>query len=112
MSGSGGGGGGGRGGGDEHFNCETLVERTSLSSPVPEVVAALEKNDSLEVQIGRHGEAEILQAVDRNGDIAGSLVPPSLPRFIMCIRQGSSYVAVVQEKDGGRIRVEIRPGAA
>jgi hypothetical protein len=110
MSGSGGG--GGSGGGDEPFNCERLVERTSLSSPVPEVVASLKENDFLQVQLGRQGEAEILQAVDLSGNIAGSLVPPSLPRFIGCIRQGSSYIAVIQEKIGGRIRVEIRPGVA
>lgn len=101
---------GGNGGGDEGFNCETLVERTSLNSPVPAVVAQLSVDDQLEVRIGRQGDADILQAVDGTGAIAGSLVPPSLPRFIACIRQGSQYIAVIQSIDGGRVRVEIRPG--
>lgn len=109
MSGSGGGGGGG--GGGEQFDCETLIERTSISSPVPEVIKKLHVADQLEVRIGRQGDADILQAVDSAGEVAGSLVPASLPRFIMCIRQGSEYVAVIQSIDGGRVRVEIRPGA-
>ncbi len=113
MSGSGPGGAGGDGGyGDDHFNCETLVERTSLSSPVPEIVKQLSVGDELDVRLGQQGSAEILQAVDSDGAMAGSVVPPSLPRFIMCIRRGSKYVAVVQSIDGGRVRVEIRPGAA
>src|SRR4051794_14811931 len=101
---------GGSGGGDEGFNCETLVERTSLNSPSPPIVANLSVDDELEVVIGRQGDADILQAVDRTGAVAGSLVPPGLPRFIKCIRQGSHYIAVVQLIDGGRVRVEIRPG--
>lgn len=100
----------GNGGGDEGFNCETLVERTSLNSPVPAVVAQLSVDDQLEVTLGRQGSADILQAVDARGAIAGSLVPPGLPRFIACIRQGSHYIAVIQSIDGGRVRVEIRPG--
>jgi hypothetical protein len=111
WSGSGGGGGGG-GGGDDTFDCQRLVERTSLSSPVPAVVNKLAVGDQLQVVIGVQGGTEVLQALDETGAVAGSLVPPSLPRFIMCIRRGFEYVAVVQERDNGRVRVEIRPGAA
>ena len=99
------------GGGGESFNCQTLVERTSLSSPVPEVVSKLHEGDQLRVTISQLGGVEVLQALDGDGEIAGSLVPQSLPRFIMCIRQGVEYVAVIQQRDGGRVRVEIRPGA-
>jgi hypothetical protein len=114
MSGSNSGreaGGGVGGAGGEGFDCQTLVERTSLSSPVPGVVSKLKDGDQLQVAIDQQGGVEVLQALDSAGAVAGSLVPRSLPRFIKCINEGFEYVAVVQQRDGGRVRVEIRPGA-
>jgi hypothetical protein len=102
--------GGGGGGGEEQFNCLTLVERTYLNSAVPAVVAALAVGSELEVSLRQQGDTDVLLALDASGAVAGSLTPSRLPRFLSCIREGVRYVAVIQEKDGGRIRVEIRPG--
>ena len=103
-----GGGGGGRG--EEQFNCLTLVERTYLNSAVPSVVAGLSVGVELEVSLRQQADTDVLLALDPSGTIAGSLTPSRLPRFLACIREGNHYVAVIQEMDGGRIRVEIRPG--
>jgi hypothetical protein len=101
----------GGGGGEEQFDCLTLVERTFLNSANPAVVAALPIGAELEVTLSQQGDIDILLAVAAAGAVAGSLTPSRLPRFLGCIKNGIRYVAVIQEKDGGRIRVEIRPGA-
>lgn len=98
------------GGGEEQFDCLTLVERTFLNSANPVVVGALAVGAELEVSLSQQGDIDVLLALDPAGAVAGSLTPSRLPRFLKCIRDGVRYVAVIQEKDGGRIRVEIRPG--
>jgi hypothetical protein len=110
MSGSSSGRSYGDGGGEEQFNCLTLVERTYLNSAVPAVVDTLAVGAELEVSLRQQGDTDVLLALDSMGNIAGSLTPSRLPRFLACIRDGVQYVAVIQEHDGGRIRVEIRPG--
>jgi len=92
-------------------DCSKLVERTLINSPVPTVVAALKVGDVLQVTLGQISGAPILQAVTEGGEVAGSLTPPRLPQIVECIGKGFSYVAIVQEIDGGAVKVEIRPEA-
>jgi hypothetical protein len=92
-------------------DCSTLVERTFLNSPVPAVVATLKVGDILQVTLSTVNSATILEAVADGGDIAGSLTPARLPQIVECIGKGFTYVAIVQEKNGGSVRVEIRPEA-
>lgn len=95
----------------EQTDCSKLVERTLLNSPVPAVVANLKIEDVLQVTLSNIGGAVILQAVTEDGEVAGSLTPPRLPQIVECVGRGFSYVAIVQEVDGGAIKVEIRPEA-
>lgn len=105
------------GGGTSHwepkpeFDCARLIERTLINSPVPEVVQRLDGGALLRVTLSNLNGAQVLQAVAENGDVAGSLTPPSLPQIIECIGKGHSYVAIVLDRDGGNIRVEIRAEA-
>ena len=82
-----------------------------LNSPVPEVVEKLKKSEVLQVTLSSIGSVQILQAVTAAGEIAGSLTPPRLPQIDECIGRGFVYVGIVQEIDGGSVRIEIRPEA-
>jgi hypothetical protein len=110
MSGSGGGSGGGSGtggGGGEHppgVDCTRILERTILNSPVAEVVRNLRRGDVLTVELRERS----LVAVTEDGQIAGALTPPLLPRIVECIGEGYEYIAIVQEVGGGRCGVEVR----
>jgi hypothetical protein len=90
------------------FDCSTLVERTYLNSPVAAVVSSLMVGDVLDVQLQTGSPAPSLLAVHSSGATAGSLTPPRLPQIIDCIQQGFTYVAVVQQINGGQVTVEIR----
>lgn len=107
------GGGGGRtytGSGDgTPDECAALDVETPLNSPNPQVVKTLQKQEDLDiaVQVGARG-VNTLVAKKSNGQIAGSLTPPSLLTIISCIGKGYQYVATVLEVPaGGVVRVRI-----
>ncbi len=89
MSGPGSSGGDGPGPGIPEIDCARISEKTVLNSPVPNVVGRLEKGDLLSVKV-LNGMS--LVAVTEDGDIAGALTPPLLPRIVECIDQGLSFI--------------------
>lgn len=106
MSGpSGGGGGDGPGPEIQEIDCTRISERTVLNSPDPEVVSSLTKGDVLDVKV-QNGMS--LVAVTEDGEIAGALTPPLLPRIVECIEEGFEYVAIVLNVSGGECRVHIK----
>jgi hypothetical protein len=72
-------------------------------------VTSLKVGDVLNVQLQSGPRPIALLAVDSAGSVAGSLTPLRLPQIIDCMQQGYSYVAVVQQKNAGQVKVEIRP---
>lgn len=106
MSGPGGsGGGGGPGPEIPEIDCTRISERTVLNSPAPDVVGRLTKGDLLDVKV-LNGTS--LVAVTEDGDIAGALTPPLLPRIVECIDAGFEYVAIVLSVSGGECRVHVK----
>jgi len=101
----------GGGNGDDTPSCETLVVRTFLSSPDPSVIRSLKVGDVLTVTLQQQSDVDMLLAVDSFGKVSGSLVPRYFAKFVSCIRDGTNYVAVVQDLNGGQVLVEIRPAA-
>jgi hypothetical protein len=95
-------------------SCALLVARTRLESPNPPVVSTLKDGMVLSVRLrklaGFNG-SYTLEAITQDGQVAGTLHPPDLPKFVACIRESYSYVARVQSIHGGRVQVEIRPAA-
>jgi len=104
MSGSGGIGGGGPRGNDQ-VSCETLMTKTILSSPNPEVIPHLKKSQVLDIEL----RGASLIALTADGEIAGSITSSIMARIVECIRQGFEYVAIVENVSGGRCDVEVRP---
>ncbi len=105
MSGPGSSGGGTGGGGvPPSIDCTRILEKTILNSPVPKVVSSLKKGDILTVMV----QERSLVAVTEDGDIAGALTPPLLPRIVECIDEGYEYVAIVLQISGGQCNVEVR----
>lgn len=104
MSGPGGGG-GGSGPVLPEVDCARISEQTVLNSPVPEVVGGLTRGDVLDVQV-RNGTS--LVAITNDGEIAGALTPPLLPRIVECIEKSFRYVAIVLSVSGGECRVHVK----
>ena len=106
--------GGGSGGspydttGEVQIDCAKLVERTYINSAVPELVAPIKVGDALGVEVRIVDGAATLIAFNDQHQIVGSLTPPRLPQIVACLQKGFSYEAIVLEKSGGRIKVEIR----
>ncbi|HWB04280.1 MAG TPA: hypothetical protein VG796_14725 [Verrucomicrobiales bacterium] len=97
-------------GGSPQDDCLTLIERVYLSSPDAAVVAKIEPKTILEVSLTQSGTVTLLQAITEEGEIAGSLIPKSMAKLIRCITaEGVSYIAIVLEKHGGAVQLEIRP---
>jgi len=98
--------------GDIPSGCRLAIE-TFLSSPKPRVLAHLKVGDLLGVAlVAQHG-TQVLAAVTKNGDIAGTITPGEMLRIIHCIDKFQvDYVAQVMEIAGGQCRVRVRNGVA
>jgi len=92
-------------------DCLTIFQKTHLLSPVPEVLARVERDAVFDVELRFEGDRERLYALFE-GAIAGVLMPKLIVRIKECIKSGVEYIAIVEEKSGGRCLVEIRPKAA
>ncbi len=97
--------GGGGGGGGGQVTCETLIVRTALNSPTPEVLPQLREGAVLSIEV----RGRSLVAVTASGEIAGSITSTMMAKILECIKQGYSYVALVKKISGGHCDVEIRP---
>lgn len=106
MSGSGGGGGGGSA--DWNISCDTLVIETQLTSPDAAVIAGIQLNDVLPVE-SRQMNGMTVVVVVHNGQVAGGLAAPQLPRLRECMNGGTEYEAKVLSKSNGQVRVSVRP---
>lgn len=102
SGGSGGSGGTDRPNGDDLI-CENIQFSTTLNSPQPDVIDALEVGDQL--TIATSGPSVV--ALSPSGDIAGSINWASNSRLIQCMEEGTEYVAQVLTKDGGHVRVRV-----
>lgn len=107
MSGSGTGS-GGLGGATPNGGCADIFIKTILSSPNPEVIGKLKKNDTLRLEL--QSETGPLLAFTNQGEVAGSVTSASLARIIRCIQDGYNFIAIVMNLIGGRCDVEVRPG--
>jgi hypothetical protein len=109
MSGPGSSGGGdGRGPEIPQIECSRISERTVLNSPVPDVVSILKNGDILEIEVQNRTS---LVAITKEGNIAGALTLPLLPRIVECIEEGFKYVAIVVSVSGGECRVHVKSGS-
>jgi hypothetical protein len=88
-------------------DCLSIHITTNLSSPDPDVLRRISRGDVLRLRL--EGERGPLVAVAADGQPAGSITALQLTRLIECIKQGFSFVGVVQEVAGGMCRVEVRP---
>jgi hypothetical protein len=89
--------------------CGSLDIETILNSPNATVTRDLKRGAELDVDVLTKGQVTTLVAKDAQGQIAGSLTPPSLITIISCMEKGFRYVAIiVEDVDGGMIRVRIR----
>jgi hypothetical protein len=108
MSGSGGGGGGGGGAADWDISCDTLIIETQLTSPNAAVIAGIQVNEVLPVE-SRQMNGMTVVVVVHNGQDAGGLAAPQLPRLRECMNAGTQYEAKVLSKSNGQVRVIVRP---
>jgi len=99
--------GGGGGGGNDQVTCETLIVKTVLNSPNPEVVPHLREGEILSIEL----RGTSLVAMTANGEIAGSITSTMMAKILECIRRGFKYVALVKKISGGHCDVEIRPSS-
>lgn len=95
-------------GGGGSTECNALFEKTPLSSPVQAVISTLKVGDVLEVGLTKTGTQNILITLFE-GNIAGSITSSKALQFITCMESGQDYVAEVNEINGGRCIVTIRP---
>lgn len=106
---SGGGIGGGGSGGSANGSCETLIIRTSMSSPKPAVLKNLKANDILLVELENDTGPVLLKTKDK--ELAGSVVSGQLIRLIQCLTAGYSYIAIIKSIEKGKVDIEVRPEA-
>lgn len=97
------------GSGGNQPSCYDLVERVHVSSPDRAVAEEIERGDILDVVVDQDDDTPLLLLVTPDGRTLGSVVPAKMARLIACILvEGVTYMAVVLEKEGGLIKVEIR----
>lgn len=109
RGGGGGGAGGGRRGprGDGGDPCSCFVDQVVLASPKPKVIAKLEENEVLRVEL-KDGKPPVL-AITESNEIAGTIIPTDLSTLVECVEKGHQYQATVVAIDGGSCTVEIQP---
>lgn len=113
MSGGGGSGGSGfdLGQGKSEISCYSIVQTCHVSSPDPEIIRQIAKNDVLDVVVDQTS-TPLLLVKKPDGQILGSVVPPLMARIVSCIiEQGVDYMAVVLDIQGGMVQVQIRAKA-
>ncbi|ABS61957.1 hypothetical protein Plav_0334 [Parvibaculum lavamentivorans DS-1] len=75
----------------------------------PEITSSLSFGDELLVTLKTNGAVTSVVCADERGEVAGTLAAfRGLARLIGCLRQGESYVAVVQAASPTRCMVFVR----
>jgi hypothetical protein len=90
--------------------CEDLAFRTTLQSPVEDVVSRLQKGDVLDLELRNLQGAPVVIAGSANGD-AGSITG-RMPELIRCLQAGAEFVAEVVSVDDGLVVVDVKPKPA
>lgn len=85
-----------------------IVERTTLNSPVREVISQLGVGTTLGIQL-QMGPPRRLLAVAGDGKVAGSITSPNSGRIIQCLSEGRSFRATVRNVRGGICTVLVHP---
>ncbi len=102
MSGSNGNGGGPLD--PPELNCSTLSFNTTVNSPNPEVVPAIEIRQRLEIRLqGRI----VVVGIPGSQDILGSINHTNTLRLIECMGEGHEYVAIIREIQDGLVRIHV-----
>ena len=92
-------------GGEPHdpheLDCSTLSFNTTVNSPNPTVVAAIDVQHRLEIRIqgsvGISGSQEVLGSINHTNTL----------RLIECMREGHEYVATIREIQDGLVRIHV-----
>jgi hypothetical protein len=84
--------------------CSKLLVNTMLSSPKAEIVKELYPGLVLDVEFNSAGTALV---VLHNGQVAGGLTTPLLPRLRDCIDAGTTYKAKVMAKNAVLVKLLV-----
>jgi len=90
---------------DETFNCEDLVIITNLASPKANVINSLTIGDVLRIQT--RSDQGPIEAFDRNGRIAGSIISKEQLRLLDCINKGTEFEADVLLVENAQCQIQI-----
>lgn len=103
---------GGSWGPDEDvLDCASIFERCILNSPKEATLAKLSPGDVLSIELVQYENKTSLVAMTTAGEIAGSITSASLSKIKKCMESGTYYKGIVEDIDGGRCTILIRPEA-
>lgn len=91
---------------NENEDCAALVINTNLASPQAAVINNLEEGDKLIIQAA--SDQGPIQALDDNGQVAGTIMSREQVRILNCIIGGTEYSAEVISIENGQCQVQIR----
>jgi len=87
-------------------DCQSLVIDTQISSPKADVIAGISVGDLLDVALNNDTDIVVV-VVLFNGQVAGGITAPLLPRLRECMGQGAIYRARVTARHDALVRVRI-----
>lgn len=102
---------GGTWGGDEFLDCASIFEKCILNSPKEAVLAKLSSGDVLRIELVEFDSKKSLVAMTTAGEIAGSITSASLAKIKKCMEKGTFYTGIVEDVEGGKCTIFIRPEA-
>ncbi|MEO2071129.1 MAG: hypothetical protein ABGW99_07275 [Zunongwangia sp.] len=91
---------------NQNENCEELVINTNLASPHAEVINNLSQGDTLEITIA--SDQGPIQAIDKDGQLAGNIISREQVKLLNCIIGGTVYEAEVLSINEGQCNIQIR----
>jgi hypothetical protein len=103
-------GGGSSGGTSPYFppkndDCASLVFKTHLASPSPDLVPSLKQGQTLEV--GRDNSGSVI--VFSTDGYIGTILTRELAQLANCLDQGSEFIATVISIADGMVEVKVAP---
>lgn len=87
-------------------NCQSLVIDTQLSSPKAAVISGISVGDLLDVVLGNDSNVAVVVVLFQ-GQVAGGIAAPLLPRLRECMERGVIYRARVTARHDALVRVRI-----
>ena len=86
--------------------CSRLSFQATVNSPKPDVINHLTLGDVLDVALNPQRQGVVLE---RNGQLAGSIVGSHVAQLVNCINSSFDYQATVVQLNGGHCVVRIDP---